>query len=281
MSKRLSSIFSLSKDDHGTDHKHSLLPQSTSNPSLNIPPAGGKLHKTTSPSSAAPRTTYPDPTLPVTPLAPPPLLTGDGMIRPPSSAGSGSRPPSQASARSRPQTPTFAITPVEGNSPIQPTTPSSAHRLKKHTWGGKLSKGNKDAKQSQAWIAGLPDHVPYDLSPLLKGERVGTEKAIEFAADMKRYPTSGMNKRIPSSTCIRDHRAEGLHSSSTRPCSRIRPPSNCSDLRIPLVQDHLQLPEVYNLASMICRCTAVAMAIEELRDTLACLKCMRPTKKLI
>ena len=173
MSKRLSAIFSLSKDVHGTDQKHAPLPKSMSNPSLAIPASGGKLHKSTSPVSAAPRTTYPEPTLPITPLAPPPLLTGDGMFRPPSSAGSGSRPPSQGSVRSRPQTPTFAITPVDGNSPARPSTPGSATRLKKHTWG-KSSKG-KNVPQSQAWIAGLPDHIPYDLTPLLKGERVCTD----------------------------------------------------------------------------------------------------------
>lgn len=170
MSKRLSSIFSLSRDDHGTDQKHSPLPKSVSNPTLSIPATGGKLHKSTTPLSAVPRTTYPEPTLPVTPLAPPPLLTGDGMFRPPSSAGSGSRPPSQSSVRSRPQTPTFTITPDEGNSPIQPTTPGSASRLKKHTWG-RSAKG-KNETHSQAWIAGLPDHIPYDLTPLLKGDRV-------------------------------------------------------------------------------------------------------------
>lgn len=211
MSKRLSSIFSLSKDDHGTDHKHSPLPKSMSNPSLAIPSTGGKLHKSISPVTAAPRTNYPDPTLPITPLAPPPLLTGDGMFRPPSSAGSGSRPPSQASVRSRPQTPTFAITPVEGNSPARPTTPGSAGRLKKHTWG-KSSKGRNEP-HSQAWIAGLPDHIPYDLTPLLKGERVSTDTVFRFAADKKRYPTCGTRMRIPSSTFTPDLHAE-VHRSS-------------------------------------------------------------------
>jgi hypothetical protein len=178
MSKRLSAIFSLSKDDRGTGLAHSPLPNSTSNPSLTVPAAGGKLHKPVTPSSTTtssattPHADYPAPTLPITPLAPPPLVTGDGMFRPPSSAGSGSRPPSQASVRSRPQTPTFAITPVEGNSPLRPTTPGSATRLKKHTWG-RSSKG-KSEPHSQAWIAGLPDHTPYDLTPLLNGERVGS-----------------------------------------------------------------------------------------------------------
>jgi hypothetical protein len=210
MSKRLSALFSLSKDDHGTDQKHSPLSKSVSNPSLAIPATGGKLHKSTSPVTAAPRATYPEPTLPITPLAPPPLVTGDGMFRPPSSAGSGSRPPSQASVRSRPQTPTFAITPVEANSPVLPPTPGSAGRLKKHTWG-KSSK-SRSGTHSQAWIAGLPDHIPYDLTPLLKGERVSTDPVFRFAADKQRYPICGTSKRIPSSIFTPDPRAEGHRS---------------------------------------------------------------------
>ncbi|ETN43063.1 uncharacterized protein HMPREF1541_02221 [Cyphellophora europaea CBS 101466] len=176
MSKRLSSIFSMSKDDHGRDPmQHSPLPRNTSSPALVPPPVPGKLHKAAT-SQTPNQTTFPEPTLPVTPLAPPPLLTGDGMVRPPSAAGSGSRPGSQASVRSRPQTPTFTITPVEG-SPIGPTTPTSTSKLsKRSSWlpGGKspTAKTKGGAKHSQAWIAGLPDHVPYDLTPLVKGERV-------------------------------------------------------------------------------------------------------------
>lgn len=180
MSKRLSSIFSLSKDDHGTGQTHSPLPRASSNPTLAPPSA--KLHKPLSqPATSPAQANYPEPTLPITPLAPPPLLTGDGMIRPPSSTGSGSRPASQASVRSRPQTPNFAITPVDGNSPITATTPGSGKLKKTHSWmPGKASKGkNGDANHSQAWIAGLPDHVPYDLNPLLKGERVSIAKGRE------------------------------------------------------------------------------------------------------
>ena len=174
MAKRLSAIFSSSKDDHSsTDQQH--IPKSATAPTL-APPKDGRLHKTlpVSPSQPIlPSATLPN--LPITPLQPPPLLTGDGMFRPPSSAGSGSRPPSQASVRSRPQTPTFAITPVDSNSPVRPSTPGSATRLnKRSSWlPGKSSKGGKDdQKHSRAWIAGLPDHVPYDLNPLLSGERV-------------------------------------------------------------------------------------------------------------
>jgi hypothetical protein len=174
MAKRLSKVFSLAKDDHSTDQQHSM-PKAATHPSL-APPA--RLHKTLPPSPSQPQ--LPDPTLsglPITPLQPPPLLTGDGMFRPPSSAGSGSRPPSQSSVRSRPQTPTFAITPVDGESPGRPSTPGSATKLNKRTtWlPGKASKGAKeDKRQSHAWIAGLPDHVPYDLNALISGERVST-----------------------------------------------------------------------------------------------------------
>lgn len=179
MSKRLSSIFSMSKDDHnGTDHQHSSLSKSTSTPTLSIPK--GRLHKPGGLPPSATIATLPDPTLPtlpITPLQPPPLLTSDGMIRPPSSAGSGSRPPSVASVRSRPQTPTFTITPVEGNSPVRPTTPGGTKISKRATWlPGKSPKSAKDeSRKSQAWIAGLPDHIPYDLTPLLKGEPVSHE----------------------------------------------------------------------------------------------------------
>jgi hypothetical protein len=177
MAKRLSAIFSLSKDDHGTDHsQHSRNPSDSMYNASLAPPRAGRLHKSTSPttpSQAEP--TFPEPTLPITPLAPPPLLTGDGMFRPPSSAGSGSRPPSQASVRSRPQTPSFAITPTESNSPVLPTTPGSAGKLsKKSSWLPGKSSRNKNGEQplSRAWIAGLPDHIPYDLTPLLAGDRV-------------------------------------------------------------------------------------------------------------
>lgn len=173
--KRLSAIFSLSKDD-STDQHHSDLPKSATHPTL-APPFDGKLHKTLPLSPSQPILLDPTlPTLPVTPLQPPPLLTGDGMFRPPSSAGSGSRPPSQSSVRSRPQTPTFAITPVDESSPGRPLTPGSATKLNKRSsfLPSKSPKAAKEAKKhSQAWIAGLPDHVPYDLNSLISGERVG------------------------------------------------------------------------------------------------------------
>lgn len=184
MAKRLSSLFSLSKEDSASE-SNSSLPRDSSLPNLNTSPTKSRLHKhkLTSSSEIGGARSAQSPYPPITPLAPPPLLSEDGFVRPPSSLGSGSRPGSRASSptstggfRSRPQTPTIVV-PEDANSPGQlqstSSTPSSKLNKRKSWLPGKGDKARPgDIKHSKAWIAGLKDHVPYDLNPLLQGERV-------------------------------------------------------------------------------------------------------------
>jgi hypothetical protein len=65
-------------------------------------------------------------------------------------------------------------------------TPTSG-RIKKKSWlPAKHDKQKPEDGQggAKAWIAGLREHVPYDITPLLKGERVcihtQSEKCEEF-----------------------------------------------------------------------------------------------------
>ena len=186
MSKRLSSLFSLSRD---SDHRPSEPPPSATATSPHIAPqspntaTGHKLHKHRFNSSS--QTDLND-HLP--PLAPPPLLTESGAVRPPSSQRSGpdSRPTSRNSSshsqshsreasRSRPQTPNLLIPPGATGSPGHPATPSSARVTKKKSWlPGKQDKHKFEdgPGSSKAWIAGLREFVACDLTPLLRGERV-------------------------------------------------------------------------------------------------------------
>lgn len=175
MAKRLSSLFSLSRDTSGTND-NSQFPQNTNIPpeQPSIQPTLPRLQETSLPNVGFHQAT---PITPPTPLAPPPLLTGDGLVRPPSSAGSGygSRPGSRAASpqsngsRSRPTTPSIMT-----GSDSRPQTPTSAKLNKRKSWmPGSKDKGKyEDKKYSQAWIAGLRDHIAYDLTPLLSGERV-------------------------------------------------------------------------------------------------------------
>ena len=113
-------------------------------------------------------------------LPPPPVLSEDGIARPPSSAGQLSRPSSrQASreaSRSRPTTPSLLLPSDSTTSLSRPQTPDSKKVSKRRSWlPGKSDKHFADAGQynpPQAWIAGLREHVPYDLTPLLNGEKV-------------------------------------------------------------------------------------------------------------
>ena len=56
-----------------------------------------------------------------------------------------------------------------------PSTPDSIMAGKKKNWlPGKLSKTPEVVVEDKprAWIAGLPEHLPYDLGPLFQGEKV-------------------------------------------------------------------------------------------------------------
>ena len=183
MAKRLSSIFSLSRDDKD----HSEAPQSGTagspqyalSPNYIPTPTSHKLHKHRFTASSEL-----DFSNDLPPLEPPPLLSGSGAARPPSSHRSGpdsrsasrnASPHSRDESRSRPQTPNLLIPPGSTGSPARPATPTSARTARKKTWGiGKPDKhGSQDGQGAQrAWIAGLREHIPYDMTPLLTGERV-------------------------------------------------------------------------------------------------------------
>ena len=175
MAKRLSSLFSLSKDDSGPPPQADVHAHSRDS-SLAQSPTAGRLQKHISNPSAD---MNPPSTLqPLTPLAPPPLLQ-DGF-RPPSSAGSGSQPGSRADSpqslpRSRPQTPTIVVPGAEAHSPI---TPTSGKLNKRKSWlPGKSDKQKaEERKNAKAWIAGLRDFVNYDVTPLLAGDRVSPNR---------------------------------------------------------------------------------------------------------
>ncbi|RMZ92090.1 hypothetical protein DV736_g648, partial [Chaetothyriales sp. CBS 134916] len=180
MARRLSAIFSLSKDDTDAGSDHSLA-QKLSNSQLNQPAQPSRQHNKTQSSSSETGSQA------TATLAPPPLFMDNSLVRPPSSHGSSSRPQSRGSSaqsgdrRSRPQTPTTLISDAAQSpsqspawSPSGPTTPASAKPIKRRsrflTKGDKSS--NENGQRSRAWIVGLKDHVPYDLKPLLQGEPV-------------------------------------------------------------------------------------------------------------
>lgn len=121
-------------------------------------------------------------TTPLSPLPPPPTLVNYGQPRPASSHGSvrskpSSRETSREGSRSRPSTPTTMGPPGRANSPIARTQTASRDSKisKRHSWLPKKPGHGPDELGSQepkAWIAGLPEHIPYDLSPIFRGEKV-------------------------------------------------------------------------------------------------------------
>ncbi|EXJ61705.1 hypothetical protein A1O7_02134 [Cladophialophora yegresii CBS 114405] len=181
MSKRLSSLFTLSRDSD--QHSQRQHPEATPSTTASSPPIAPqsphKLHKSRFTSSS-----QIDLNDGLPPLAPPPRLTESGSVRPPSSHRSGpdSRPTSRNSSihsrdgsRSRPQTPNLLIPPGNTHSPGLPATSPVAKITKKKSWlPGKSDKHKFEdgSTSSKAWIAGIRDHMPYDLAPLSKGERV-------------------------------------------------------------------------------------------------------------
>jgi len=183
MAKRLSSFFSLSRDDKDhADGPQSPPPLNPQSPNYPVTPTFHKLHKhrATASSELDLQSDLP-------PLAPPPFLSESGVVRPPSSQFSGqdSRPGSRTGSpqsqvqsregsRSRPQTPSLLIPPGAAVSPARPGTPTSTKITKKKSWHpGKPEKHKfDDGHTPKAWIAGLKEYVAYDLNPLLRGERV-------------------------------------------------------------------------------------------------------------
>lgn len=186
MAKRLSSFFSLSRDDKDASSSGTSQPSAAASshyPSLSQTSSSSphKLHKhhlTASSDLDLDRDL--GSTLP--PLAPPPLLSKNGFSRPPSSQRSGpdSRPGSRASSRqsrdgsrSRPHTPRLSMPAVASSPPVRPTSPQGV-KIKKKGWlPGKTEAHKSDGQgQQKAWIAGLRDYVGYDLTALLTGNRV-------------------------------------------------------------------------------------------------------------
>ena len=157
-----------------TSHATSLA-KSASNPDLSG-------HKTN--AFIDPRGPIPPPinTASLSPLAPPPTLVNCGPPRPASGhdsvrSGPSSRAASRETSRSRPSTPTTMVPPGSANSPIAraQTTPRDSKILKRHSWLPKRPGQAEDevgSHEPKAWIAGLREHVPYDVSPVLSGERV-------------------------------------------------------------------------------------------------------------
>lgn len=205
--KKISSLFSLgnSRDDtesilsqsstssNGRGSSRDLPPLPPTGPGFNAPlPKSASISHN---SGHTPKTSInfhermppPISTAPLSPLAPPPTLVNYGPPRPASSHGSvrssrpGSRPGSRAGStdgsRSRPSTPTLMAPPGSASSPITRVQAGSRDSKvpKRHSWLPKRpgQEGEElGGYEAKAWIAGLREHIPYDLSSVIRGERV-------------------------------------------------------------------------------------------------------------
>lgn len=178
MAKRLSSIFGISKDKE-SGAQHTYPAQSSS---LSATPAASpvsKLHKQHRPST--PDFAYNPPV-----LQPPPTfhetvagITSRPTSRPQSRDGRLSHDASDSdSVRSRPQTPVLLLPPTASHpSPLYTTSPVQNAKLakKKSSIPTKSEKHQFDqgpnghSSENKAWIAGLKEHIPYNLTDLLEG----------------------------------------------------------------------------------------------------------------
>ena len=189
MSKRLSSLFGhkKGKSEDGapgsatTSRQNSLAVSPVESPQAG--PVKLQKQKLTSASQLSLNTQD------ITPLEPPPTFreTVSGISnrtssRPGSRNGTSDyAPSSRESSHSRPQTPNLLTIPGQAASPAPyspsspgPATPGRISKKKSWVPGGKNEKHVFDEGESQqkAWIAGLKEHIPYDLSELLSGGRV-------------------------------------------------------------------------------------------------------------
>ena len=180
-SNRLSSLFSFGHSRG--DSASSLLQSSSASHPLDVsqdhepdsPPSRHQLYKS-NPSAASSLPALD--TLANMSLTPPPVIGTDGLRRPSSAAGQrsaySSGQASREEGRSRPATPVL-LTPHDTLSSSRPQTPTSAKPSKRRSWlPGRADKGHAGQEQHipQAWIAGLKEHIPYNLAPLIKGEQV-------------------------------------------------------------------------------------------------------------
>lgn len=204
MARRISSFFS-TKDETGS-HTSSTGQWDTGNQgTYKAPPhnkfsnAPSDLHLNTGMS---------------TDLELPPVITGTGVVSRPSSRDgrqvsrvdtAGSR----NSSSSRPQTPTTLGIPTQG-SPARDQSPGSAKLNKRKSWlPTKIDRSATvplpDQGGIQAWIAGLHERVPYDLTPLLNGQVV---RFMWLYAQLRgltcdRSPTFGLTMAMYSFICTR------------------------------------------------------------------------------
>ena len=188
--KRISSLFSLggSKDDSSAS-----LSQSTASSShlrisshdypLTSSSASASIRRSRSAQNLVPHEPHPtalqadDTSEPVI-LNPPRTLKGTRPARSAVVYANGSHPASREGSRSRPTTPNLPTPLNTTSSPgslSRPGTPNSAKQSKRRSWfPGKTDRvaANHPQNEPQAWIAGLREHIPYDLKPLLTGQKV-------------------------------------------------------------------------------------------------------------
>jgi hypothetical protein len=134
-------------------------------------------------------------------LPPPPPISADRLPRS-SSAGSqlcayGGGQASREGSRSRPTTPVM-LAPQDTRSSSRPQSPISAKASKRRSrLSGKADKSpvGQEKNEPQAWIAGLKEHIPYSLLPLITGEKVRhiAPRGIYYLANV--CPGSGALER--------------------------------------------------------------------------------------
>ena len=177
---RVSSLFSLghSKNDSAPSLSQSNyvshVPDASQDHSLGSPDSTlqstskHRLHKS-NPSTGLSISTLN--TMAAMPLVPPPVISADGLPRRQSTHSSGQA--SREGSRSRPTTPNM-LTPYDNLPSSRPQTPTSAKASKRRSWlPGKSEKSavGQERHEPQAWIAGLKEHIPYNLEPLINGEK--------------------------------------------------------------------------------------------------------------
>lgn len=183
--KRLSSLFTLSKSQSTSNLSQSSNDSHSRDRDSSQERAGRaqqqqRLHKvrvTSDGSNPPPAALFQD-------IEPPQFPSKRNASNPPSSFGSrpgsrvGSPINSREGSRSRPQTPNLLQPGAVAQSPSRSGTPTSATLRKRRSWmpgsGGRSDKSHVEdiSTDPKAWIAGLKEHIPYDIAPLLNGTRV-------------------------------------------------------------------------------------------------------------